>query len=249
MDGTTEPIIAVIGHPIAGNPTQFAIERAFYALDLEWRVLSFDVELDQVATAFEGFNVTGIAGVIIDPSVISAASAWYRSKSDASHTNDELIDCLFREGTSLRGTHEQQAWIDGMIANHCAAKGGDAKKLWIGDSPDSLPISHAGFSERPEPMPPNPDSIAAASVIVIGYHTDAAAQLEVDDWPADDGSTLVIDLTEGHPDLPAIANLGFNVVSPHQRQVSTIGRCVERWTGRQPPSSVISDAIEEYLGV
>ena len=36
MDGTTEPIIAVLGHPIAGNPSQLALERAFAAMKLEY---------------------------------------------------------------------------------------------------------------------------------------------------------------------------------------------------------------------
>ena len=48
MDGTTEPIIAVIGHPIAGNPSQLALERALRAMDLDWRVLSFDVKPDDM---------------------------------------------------------------------------------------------------------------------------------------------------------------------------------------------------------
>ena len=38
MEGTTEPILVVIGNPIAGNPMQFAIERSLRALELDWRV-------------------------------------------------------------------------------------------------------------------------------------------------------------------------------------------------------------------
>ena len=62
MDASTEPIIAVIGHPIAGNPSQFAVERALQSMDFDWRVLSFDVLPEDVASALEGFAVTGIAG-------------------------------------------------------------------------------------------------------------------------------------------------------------------------------------------
>ena len=82
MDGTTEPIIVVIGHPIAGNPSQLAVERSLESLEMDWRVLSFDVHPSDVAAALEGFLVTGIAGVLIDASVRREASRWYQSVVD-----------------------------------------------------------------------------------------------------------------------------------------------------------------------
>ncbi len=94
MDGTTEPIIVVIGHPIAGNPSQFALERALRAMKLDWRVLSFDVKPEDVAAALEGFSVTGIAGVLIDPSVAAPASQWY---ADRTSSDFAIIDCLCRD--------------------------------------------------------------------------------------------------------------------------------------------------------
>jgi hypothetical protein len=76
-DGTTEPIIAIIGHPIAGNPSQLAIERSLLSLGMEWRVLSFDVRPQDVAKALDGFAVTGIAGVMIAPTLRRAAGEWF----------------------------------------------------------------------------------------------------------------------------------------------------------------------------
>lgn len=76
-DGTTEPIIAIIGHPIAGNPSQLAIERSLLSLGMEWRVLSFDVQPRDVAKALDGFAVTGIAGVMIAPTLQQAAGQWF----------------------------------------------------------------------------------------------------------------------------------------------------------------------------
>lgn len=76
-DGTTEPIIAIIGHPIAGNPSQLAIERSLLSLGMEWRVLSFDVQPQDVAKALDGFAVTGIAGVMIAPTLQQAAGQWF----------------------------------------------------------------------------------------------------------------------------------------------------------------------------
>ena len=55
MDGTTEPIIAVLGHPIAGNPSQFAFESALQSMELDWRVVSFDVSPEDIPAALQGF--------------------------------------------------------------------------------------------------------------------------------------------------------------------------------------------------
>ncbi len=81
MDRTTEPVIAVLGHPIAGNATQFALERAFAAMQIDWRVLSFDVQPATLHLALEGLDVLGFEGVLIDPSLSDAAKLWARTKS------------------------------------------------------------------------------------------------------------------------------------------------------------------------
>ncbi len=81
MDRTTEPVIAVLGHPIAGNATQFALERAFATMQIDWRVLSFDVEPSKLHLALDGLDVLGVEGVLIDPSLSDAAKLWARTKS------------------------------------------------------------------------------------------------------------------------------------------------------------------------
>ena len=80
MDRTTEPVIAVLGHPIAGNATQFALERAFAAMQIDWRVLSFDVAPSKLHLALEGLDVLGVEGVLIDPSLSDAAKLWASNK-------------------------------------------------------------------------------------------------------------------------------------------------------------------------
>jgi len=112
MDGTTEPLLTVIGNPIAGNPSQFALERAIGALRLDWRVLSFDVPPENIAAALNGFSVTGISGVLIDPSVRQAASAWYAEQIGIEGV---AIDCLDR-GENGRFTGSERASFGGRGA-------------------------------------------------------------------------------------------------------------------------------------
>lgn len=52
----------MIGHPVAGNPTQYMIEKAFSHHQLDWRYLSLDVSPDDLATAVRGMRAMGFAG-------------------------------------------------------------------------------------------------------------------------------------------------------------------------------------------
>jgi hypothetical protein len=238
MDGTTEPIIVVIGHPIAGNPSQFAVEKALRAMKLDWRVLSFDVKPEDVAAALEGFSVTGIAGVLIDPSVAAAASQWYADKTSSDFA---IIDCLYRDDEQqLLGSFEQQAWVDDQISQHAGEQ-----RIWLGDTLENAPLSPGGFGETSSPAPPELDVIENADLIAI----TGSSKLEAEDWPENDGSTLIIDLTEGHPDQQTLKDRGYRVVATPERQIGTLLRCLQRWTGDLPPADVVHDAIEEYLGV
>lgn len=242
MDGTTEPIIVVIGHPIAGNPAQFAAERALRSLKLDWRVLSFDVKPTDVAAALEGFAVTGIKGVIVDRSLAKEAQQWYSQQSGA---DESVIDCLTRDVDSkLVGEHEQRVWVDEQISRH-----GGQRLHWFGERHDTAPASGDGFQEHLT-VPKNIAELAAeADVIVISASPDAAIELDSDVWPANDGSALVIDLTDGHPEIAKIKQLGYRVLGENERRIGTLQRCLHRWTGMFPPADVIHDAIEEYLSV
>jgi hypothetical protein len=258
MDGTTEPIIAVIGHPIAGNPSQFAVERALRSLQLDWRVLSFDVKPGDVAAALDGFAVTGIAGVVIDPSIMEEASRWYLGKLQAAAEPEAgaggqeqplppptlQIDCLYRDSLdNLLGSHEQRAWVDQQVARHAGEQ-----CLWLGGSLRGAPLSPEPFAAEPAGSPPDPQSVASAGLIVIA--PDAAElSLEAEEWPQDDGSTMIIDFTRGHPELPAIRERGYGVVNQLERRIGTLQGCLKRWTGAEASAEVIRDAIEEYLGV
>ncbi len=243
MDGTTEPIVVVIGHPIAGNPAQFATERALRSLRLDWRVLSFDVQPSDVAAALEGFAVTGINGVIIDRSLAGEAKQWYsqRTGSDSSST----IDCLSRDG-ELRfvGEFEQKLWVDEQIARHDGQN-----RVWIGDCDSHAAASSEGFQQYATTPPEIIELVGQADVIVINRAASNPLELDAEDWPVNDGSTLVIDLTEGHEELPSIRELGYRVIGENEQRIGMLQRCLNRWTGQMPSTEVIYDAIEEYLGV
>lgn len=242
MDGTTEPILVVIGYPIAGNPAQFAAERALRSLQGDWRVLSFDVKPQDVAAALEGFSVIGIGGVIIDGSLAAEAQQWHAEKTGSPGT---VIDCLFRdEADRLVGDFEQRHWIDEQISRH-----GGQRLLWIGPRDEQSPASGEGFEEYPVTPANIADLVSHADVVVISSAGQESLELDSEIWPANDGSTLVVDLTEGHAEIPQIRKLGYGVIGENERRIGTLQRWLHRWTGQYPSADVIHDAIEEYMSV
>lgn len=242
MDGTTEQIIVVIGHPIAGNPAQFAAERALRAMKLEWRVLSFEVLPDDVGSALEGFRVTGIRGVVIDRSLANEARQWHAESTDGS---DFMIDCLARDRAGqLVGSYQQRNWVDEQVSLH-----GGQRLIWMGQRDQDAPASGKNFEDYPA-VPENMSELTAdADVIIINQSGGKPIDLEIDEWSSDNGSTLVIDLTDGHPRIADIKQLGYQVIGLHERQIGTLIRCLHRCTGERPAIEVIHDAIEEYFSV
>lgn len=57
-----QEIVCCMGQPIAGNPTQFMMERAFEAEGLDWRYLTLEVPPDFLENAVRGMKALGFRG-------------------------------------------------------------------------------------------------------------------------------------------------------------------------------------------
>jgi hypothetical protein len=60
-----QPIVACIGNPVAGDPTQFVMERCASQLGLDWRFVTLQVEPDQFETGFLGIRALGFSGAML----------------------------------------------------------------------------------------------------------------------------------------------------------------------------------------
>ena len=252
MDAATQSIIVVIAHPIAGNPTQLAVERALAAMELDWRVLSLDVRSEDVSTAMQGFSVTGIAGVLIDASLRDAATNWYRETVDS---ESGPIDCLYRDKTGkFAGENQQRQWISDLIGAATEEESDSQPRIWFGESLAESVVDTDQFPTEPAVAPLDGEIAENVKWIALSEAANEPVELEVEEWPKNDGSIGVIDLsnnsfTEGHPDLGKIDDLGYRTVDFCERKIGTLQRCLKRWTGSEPSAEVLRDAIEEYLGV
>lgn len=57
-----QEIVCCMGQPVAGNPTQFMMERAFSATGLDWRYLTLEVKPEDLAEAVRGMRAMGFCG-------------------------------------------------------------------------------------------------------------------------------------------------------------------------------------------
>jgi shikimate dehydrogenase len=62
MHSPLQEIVALLGYPVAGNPTQYMIERAFSRCGLDWRYLTLEVAPENLADAVRGMRAMGFRG-------------------------------------------------------------------------------------------------------------------------------------------------------------------------------------------
>lgn len=253
MDGHTEPLVAVIGNPIAGNPSQFAIEFAIKSLDLEFRVTSFHVLPQNIDTALDGLQVLGYRGVLVDDALATRAGAWSQQVSLDDYAGTP-VNCLSRNDDNpdhfvASDTHGQ--WLSERINQHFSDHEVAIEScLWLGNRNKKFPRGLVSpdittLSTRTPPI----DCVAQANLIVLSPGPKGDVALDINEWPEDDGSTLIVDLTDGNREIGHALENGYTVISSVDRQVGTILQSVQRWTGGVASETIVHDAIEEYLSV
>jgi shikimate dehydrogenase len=58
----SQEFICCLGQPVAGNPTQYMMEKAFLAAGLDWRYLTCEVSSEKLADAMRGLRALGFKG-------------------------------------------------------------------------------------------------------------------------------------------------------------------------------------------
>jgi shikimate dehydrogenase len=57
-----QEVVCCLGQPVAGNPTQYMMEKAFAAAGLDWRYLTCEVPPEKLADAMQGLRALGFKG-------------------------------------------------------------------------------------------------------------------------------------------------------------------------------------------
>lgn len=97
-----QELVCVFGQPVAENPTQLMMERAFAHHGLNWRYLTIEVAPSDLADAVQGLRAMGFrGGNLTIPHKVSVIQHLDRTTEAAGLMG--AVNCILREGNELVG--------------------------------------------------------------------------------------------------------------------------------------------------
>lgn len=97
-----QEIVAVFGQPVAGNPTQYMMEKAFVQVGLDWRYLTLEVAPGNLADAIRGMRAMGFRGCNLTiPHKVEVIQ--YLDRTSEAATLMGAVNCVNRVGDELVG--------------------------------------------------------------------------------------------------------------------------------------------------
>ena len=97
-----QEIVAVFGQPVAGNPTQYMMEKAFAQVGLDWRYLTLEVAPDVLGDAIAGMRAMGFRGCNLTiPHKVEVIKFLDRTSEAAALMG--AVNCVNRVGNELVG--------------------------------------------------------------------------------------------------------------------------------------------------
>ncbi len=102
LDSVIQEVVCCMGQPVAGNPTQFMMERAFSAAGLDWRYLTLEIAPEHLGDAVRGMRAMGFKGGNFTlPHKIAVLE--YLDKLSGAAQLMGAVNCVTREGDLLVG--------------------------------------------------------------------------------------------------------------------------------------------------
>lgn len=278
---TLQDIVCCMGQPVAGNPTQFMMERAFAAAKLDWRYLTFEVSPEQLGDAVRGMKAMGFRGGNFTIPHKCAVIPLLDGLSPAAELMG-AVNCVFREGALLRGENtDGKGFIEslrtkteptdkrvvilgaGGAARAIAVELGLAKAAEIvivnrdpgrGEELTKLLHERVGVSARYVPwqgdveIPEGTQIVINATSIGLGQE-DARVPIQTKSLTAD---MVVADVIFNPPEtrfLREAQQRGCQTLDGLGMLINQGAIGFKIWTGIDPDTTVMREALEEYLEI
>lgn len=97
-----QEICSCFGQPVAGNPTQYMMERAFEHHGLDWRYLTLEVAPEQLGDAVRGMKAMGFRGGNITKPHKVEVIQYLDGTTEAAGLMG-AVNCIFRDDGKLLG--------------------------------------------------------------------------------------------------------------------------------------------------
>lgn len=195
-------LLGIVGHPLAGNPTHFAMEQLLKQEDLDWQVLTFDVPPEQLGDAIRGTKALGFSGLSIAPPYGQQILYHVHTRSDTCRATG-WADALVRDDQGHWHAHHLLA--DALVELLGPQRLVGASVGLFGNSPKALALGRAlvphGIS-RVWLRDAEPDAFRAGHRY---FPTELSIETEPPDEPVDvllRGSVCDVDAAEIDSDQP-----------------------------------------------
>lgn len=97
-----QEIVAVFGQPVAGNPTQYVMEKAFARAGMDWRYLTIEVTPADLGDAIRGMRAMSFRGCNLTiPHKVEVIQHLDRTSEAAALMG--AVNCVNRQGNELVG--------------------------------------------------------------------------------------------------------------------------------------------------
>ena len=101
-DAALQPILALFGHPVAANPTQYMMEKAFAHHGMDCRFLTLEVAPEHLADAIRGMRAMNFLGAVCaEPHKQAVIPLLDRTTDSAALSG--AVNCISRHGGQLLG--------------------------------------------------------------------------------------------------------------------------------------------------
>lgn len=101
MSSNLQSIVCCLGDPVAGNPTQFLMQRTAASLGMDWMFVTAEVPEDRLHEAFQGIRALKFSGVAFLSPHQQAASSLV----------DSLTESALRSGQVRVARRDGDAWL------------------------------------------------------------------------------------------------------------------------------------------
>jgi shikimate dehydrogenase len=126
-----QDVCCLMGEPVAGNPTQYMLEKAFGVADLDWRFLTFEVSAADFEAALRGVRIFEFRGVMLAPPHRGQVHQFLESATDAARLSGQ-VNCLQLVKGQLRGHNTEGLALRRLVEGKLALKGLRATILGAG---------------------------------------------------------------------------------------------------------------------
>lgn len=212
-----QELVSLFGQPVAENPTQFMIERAFVAHGLQWRYLTIEVAPENLADAVRGMRAMGFRGGNVTlPHKIAVIEHLDRTTAAAGLIG--AVNCIIREGDELVGENTDGKGFVESLRDVSEPAGKRIVILGAGGAARAIAVETALAGATEIAVVNRSEKRGQDLVDLLNEKTEAAARFVHWDCDLDipDGTDVLVQATSIglFPDVEARVPLSVDTLTP-----------------------------------